>query len=396
MLNFSTFFVIFIDIFAKFAAIMKTARYFFLYFFVLSCLICISCCTSCSKKAKATHQKEHTELVDIDFDDGLGKGERAFHLVLKSHADQKRHRLLKKMWEQNRLSHTRANPDGKIPKIIHQIWLGPKRPPRYFYTFRQTWESTHPDWEYKLWTDADAQNFDFELKDLYNASSNWGEKSDILRCEILLAFGGMYADVDFECIQSFDELVKKYDFFAGIEPPHAIAESDHVLLTSNALIGSVPHHPILKRWKETIRSRWQKAEEECFSPVEKVLVRTFLPFGEAVDMEIEAPGYTNIVFPSTYFYPLKPLYVRNPPKEPGGFKKALIACGVKTGHPFSEIKKESMAVHYFATSWQKSANELIKDIHKELVKIKKNQALLEQEIAALKAPRTQEQVENNA
>jgi len=361
---------------------LKKPHFFCLYILTLACFVC----TACTKKTQSVPKKEKTELIDIEFDEGLGKSGASFHLVLHSASDQKRYHTLKKVWEQNRLSHVRASLDGKIPKIIHQIWLGPKRPPRYFYTFRQTWESMHPDWEYKLWTDADAQNFDFELKDLYNKSSNWGEKSDILRCEILLAFGGLYTDVDFECLQNFDELVNKYDFFTGLEPPHAIPESDHILLTSNALIGAVPQHPILKRWKESIRARWQKAEDECFSPIEKVLVRTFLPFGEAVDMEIETPGFTNIVFPSTYFYPLKPLYVRNPPKDPSFFKKALIACGVKTGHTFSEVKRESMAVHYFASSWQKSPNELIKDIHKELIKIKKKQAQFEAKLQWLEKP----------
>lgn len=337
------------------------------------------CCGCTDKKSQSMGH-----LVDIEFDEGLGKQEYSNCLIFKSPSDQKRYRLLKKVWEQNRPAHVISTPKEKIPKIIHQIWLGPKRPPRFFLTFKEAWERLHPDWEYRLWTDSDAEAFDFELKDLFNKSSNWGEKSDILRAEILNAFGGVYVDTDFECLQPFDELITRYDFFAGIEPPHAIPESDHILLTSNALIGSTAGHPIVVKWKELIRTRWQKAEEECFSPIEKVLVRTFLSFGKAVDMEVETPGYTNIIFPSTYFYPIKPVYLRHPPKQPNFFKKMLIAFDIKSGHAFSEIKKETMAVHYFAGGWQKSPSELVKDVHKELVSLKREQERLAEEICYLK------------
>lgn len=339
-------------------------------------------CTGCLKKNIKT--LDSSRLVDIEFDEGLGQEKKPGAMSLKSSSDQKRYRLLKKVWEQNRPAHTVASDKAKIPKIIHQIWLGPKRPPRFFMVFRETWESLHPDWEYRLWTDSDVESFNFDLKDLYAQSSNWGEKADILRCEILQTFGGIYIDTDFECLQPFDDLITRYDFFAGIEPPHAIPESDHTLLTSNALIATVPGHPIINRWKTLIRNRWQKAETECFSPVEKVIVRTFLSFGKAVDMEIETAGYTNVIFPSTYFYPIKPLYLRHPPKQPSFFKKLLIAFDVKNNHAFSEIKRESMAVHHFEGSWQKSHYELIKDVHKELLKLKREQIQIAEEIKQLK------------
>ena len=344
-----------------------------LLFCVLSTLFCTGCFDKQDKNAGSCC------VQDIDFDEGLGRTEK----VVKSAPDQKRYRTLKKMWEQNRPSHVIASKEGKIPKIIHQIWLGPKRPPRFYFTFRETWEQMHPDWEYRLWTDAEVEAFDFELKDLYNQSANWGEKADILRAEILQVFGGIYVDTDFECLQPFDDLMMRYDFFAGIEPPHAIPESDYSLLISNAIIASGPGHPIMKKWKELIRSRWQKAEEECFSPIEKVLVRTFLTFGEAVESEIEHSAGTNIVFPSTYFYPIKPVYLRHPPKQPNFFKKVLIAFDMKEGHPFSEIKKESMAIHHFAGCWQKKPYELIKDVHKEIVKLKNEQSLMQAEIKTL-------------
>ncbi len=334
-------------------------------------------------KTSASVEESRICLLDVEFEDGLGRGHRVFSLVEKSQADQKRYRLLKKVWQRNRPSFVQPAKSSKIPKIIHQIWLGPKKPPHFFLKFRESWKRLHPDWEYRLWTDADLASYDFELRDLFDQSDNYGEKSDILRCELLLKYGGVYVDADFESIKPLDEVLYKYDFFAGIEPPHQIPESDRVMLVSNAIIGSVPGHPILKRWKQIIRERWKKAEEECFSSIEKVLVRTFLSFGDAVEEKIDVSDQVNVVFPSTYFYPIKPSCIRNPPEPPNIIKKALIAFDLRKDHPFSRIVPETMAVHHFAATWQKGTMELMKEMQRELLKLKKEQAELARQVEAL-------------
>lgn len=338
--------------------------------------------TSKNRHPAPIFQRER--LVDIEFEDGLGRGHRAFELVEKSTIDQTRYRLLKKVWQKNRPLLAKPEPQPKIPKIIHQIWLGPKYPPSFFSKFSNEWKRAHPDWEYRLWTDADLNTFDFELKDLFEQSTNYGEKADILRCEILDKFGGMYVDTDFECIKPFDEVMDRYDFFAGIEPPHEIPETNRVLLISDALIGCRPGHPILKRWKELIRRRWQKDENECFNPIEKVLKRTFFTFGRAIEDRIETGEYCNIIFPSTYFYPIKPRYLREPPESPPLIKKILLMFGMKNDHSFYRVCPETLAVHHFAARWQKSSNQLFKEMHQEMVKLRRQQAKLMHEVEELR------------
>lgn len=359
----------------------------------LSCLLLFAAALLFLGGRASEADAEKHQICDIDFDDGLGKGHRTFVLVEKSAADQERYRLLKRIWQKNRPAFLPARDDPKIPKIIHQIWLGPKRLPDYFPRFSQMWRQLHPDWEYRLWTDAEVAHFDFDLRDLYEQSTNWGEKSDILRCEILLKFGGLYIDTDFEALKPFDELIAKYDFFAGIEYPHVIRESDRVLHVSDALIGTVPAHPILTRWKEHIRARWHKAERECFNQIEKVLVRTFFTFGDAVEEEIVSEEYCNAIFPSTYFYPLKPASLRNPPDPPHLFKKILYAFEGRRDPSFSTLNPEACAIHHFAATWQKSANELIKEVHQEIVKLRRQQQEQAFEIAHLKSMLEREQQE---
>ncbi len=350
---------------------------------LLICLLGVTV-VACTKMNAKPPVSSPTQIVDVEFDEGLGKGHRIFSLVEKSTSDQRRYRLLKKVWQRNRPSFVHTTKTTKIPKIIHQIWLGPKRPPGFFLKFRESWQKLHPDWEYRLWTDADLATYDFEMRDLFDQSENYGEKSDILRCEVLLKHGGVYVDADFECVKPIDELLSKYDFFAGIEPPHEIPESSRVLLISNALIGAIPGHPILKKWKTTIRERWKKAEDECFTNIEKVLVRTFLSFGRAVEEKLDSSEHVNVVFPSTYFFPICPDHIRKPIDPPNLLKRALIAFDLRKDKPFSHVMPETMAVHHFAGTWQKGSLEMIKEVQKEILRLKKEQAILVRDVQELK------------
>src|SRR5674476_1557231 len=90
--------------------------------------------------------------------------------------------------------------EQRIPKKIHQIWLGGELPEKY-RQFTQSWQRFHPDWEYRLWGDADAESFGMERIDAYHSSNNMGTRSDLFSYEILKRHGGLYVDVDFKCIK---------------------------------------------------------------------------------------------------------------------------------------------------------------------------------------------------
>jgi hypothetical protein len=130
-----------------------------------------------------------------------------------------------------------------IPKKIHQIWLGSPLPKKYKH-FQQLIKKFHPDWEYKLWTDNDIKNLELINQQTYDAAPNFGEKSDIARYEILYNFGGIYLDIDVECLRSFDFLRRHYGFFAALEP--LLYGSPTCLSLANAIIGARPGHPVLK------------------------------------------------------------------------------------------------------------------------------------------------------
>jgi mannosyltransferase OCH1-like enzyme len=47
-------------------------------------------------------------------------------------------------------------------------------------------------------------------------ASNLGLKSDLVRYEVLYLFGGIYIDIDYECIKSLETLDLNCNFFAGL------------------------------------------------------------------------------------------------------------------------------------------------------------------------------------
>ncbi len=126
----------------------------------------------------------------------------------------------------------------KIPKVIHQIWVGSKEIPENYQRFMKTWKAFHPDWDYKLWTDQDVEDFPWKNKELFLKCTNPGMKSDIWRYEILYRYGGLYVDTDMECKRAFDPIHSRLEFYAGLD-------NESSFVVANALIGSAANSKIL-------------------------------------------------------------------------------------------------------------------------------------------------------
>lgn len=224
-------------------------------------------------------------------------------------------------------AHIVSNPEyseaPRIPKIIHQIWLGSSFPEEY-KSLQETWKKHHPDWEYRLWTDQDVAAFGLYNQSIYDLAKNYGEKSDIFRYEILYRYGGLYVDTDFECVKSFDILNHICDFYIG---------AGYTMYGGvyNGLIGSKPGHPILKAAIEgMVRSAGDHAENIVHRTGPNYLTIYIKK------MINSCPGI-NVVFPLSFFYPW-PNYERHN-KRPESIA--------------SWVRPESFAIHYWYTSWWK-------------------------------------------
>lgn len=105
-----------------------------------------------------------------------------------------------------------------IEKKFHQIWINSTNPelPERFRRYRDTWLALHPDWEYHLWN---LENLDFEPQcaELLKQCRHPAQMADLLRMEILYRHGGVYVDIDFECLRPIDGLLDNVNVFACSE-----------------------------------------------------------------------------------------------------------------------------------------------------------------------------------
>lgn len=138
----------------------------------------------------------------------------------------------------------------RIPKIIHQTWKD-ENLPNVFKVLSETWREMLPGWEYRLWTDDMNREFvrthypDFLEK--YDAYPKNIQRADAIRYLLLQTYGGLYVDLDFECLEpEFVTLLEDTEFVAGKEPYAHSARYGMDYIICNALMASVPNHPFLE------------------------------------------------------------------------------------------------------------------------------------------------------
>jgi mannosyltransferase OCH1-like enzyme len=128
---------------------------------------------------------------------------------------------------------------SKIPKIVHQIWLGGNMPEAERAMVNQVKSNLANGWTHILWTEDNINNLqNFYSRKLYDQTPNYGQKSDLLRYNILHELGGIYMDTDFILLKQFDELLD-VDFFCGV------SYDDYPSLF-NGLIGSSAGNSLIK------------------------------------------------------------------------------------------------------------------------------------------------------
>lgn len=256
-------------------------------------------------------------------------------------------------------------PVERIPRVLHFIWLGPKPFPEASKARVQGWIAMHPGWKVKFWTDRRRLlphpemeevlvcDFPFStLEGIYYKAQNWGEKSDILRYEILHSEGGVYVDHDVKCLRSFTALNAAYDFYCGLELPSETPLRTTIHCTNN-LIAAKAGHPVLAQCLQNVREGWDlwearfpKSEraQHWDEVIQGVAHRTFNAFAEAV--KNRAGEAQDIVFPAYYF---------NAPTE----DKALFARHLYAGSWFEKESSFEQATRQRLMKLSKKVNQLL-------------------------------------
>lgn len=99
-----------------------------------------------------------------------------------------------------------------IPKIIHQIQITADIPER-FARYMDGWDRHNPGWKRILWSERELLDFVAEhYPDFLPIYCNYPEavmRTDAGRYLLLHHFGGIYVDIDCECLASFDRFARE-------------------------------------------------------------------------------------------------------------------------------------------------------------------------------------------
>lgn len=179
----------------------------------------------------------------------------------------------------------------KIPKIIHQIWIGDKsKQPK---ELMNTWKME--GWEYKLWTEKEIDELQLENKRLYDYFYDkkcYYGASDVVRLEILKRFGGIYIDADTERLEPIDEIMEGCTFWS--------VWSNTEGRIANGVIATIPEHPIVVNYLK------EMGEARVVEPVWSTIGGTLF-----TKMIFEHQDKHTKLMPPRTFYPFDSKGVKN-------------------------------------------------------------------------------------
>jgi hypothetical protein len=190
-----------------------------------------------------------------------------------------------------------------VPKIIHQLWKDQHVPARY-QPLADTWKRHHPNWSYKLWTDADihalvaAEYPDF--LPIFDAYKDPICRADAGRYLILRSQGGIYADLDLECLRPIDALLTKPQLYIAQEPQGHLGAANVQAgrfdkLLCPTFIACPPMHPFWDHFLlALIRARNEIDPLDATGPF--VMTRAFDAFEQADSIALLA---SNTFYPFT-------------------------------------------------------------------------------------------------
>lgn len=192
-------------------------------------------------------------------------------------------------------SFLKNNPQ-KIPKIIHQVWIGPKEVPwKWINSFKEDFMKKHPGWKYYLWTDKEVAKLNLVNKTHYDNEKRYEGKADILRYELLYKFGGIYIDADSYWLGlDLDDLIKQTNytgFFAAIENNKICNKC-----LANGVMGSSVNNPIAKYLVDILNKQYNTHIRDYADGPWKTLGPYY------IDQVLYKFNIT--VFPDYYFYPI--------------------------------------------------------------------------------------------
>jgi mannosyltransferase OCH1-like enzyme len=232
----------------------------------------------------------------------------------------------------------------KIPRIIHQIYEDLAGPPANLLNIAESWKEHHPEWEYRFWNRQMMHDFlEFYCADFlpfYHSYPFNVQRWDAIRYLILYHIGGMYADLDYECIRPLDVLLTGSTCCMGMEP-FLHKNAINLLPIGNALMASMPKHPymaaIINDLKTNFSVNYKKGDTKQImaSTGPQMVARVYDQYKKKEDVTL---------LPADLISPLS-------------IKEVLM---LRSGHARPDVLKKvekAFAIHYCFGSWRPQTAE---------------------------------------
>lgn len=187
-----------------------------------------------------------------------------------------------------------------IPPILHQTWKTDQVPER-FQPWIESWNRHNPGWTRMFWNDRALVDFvGANYPGFVDTFCGYGSgilRADAGRYLLLHHFGGVYADLDCECVAPFDRLMAEDRIVFCKEPPERSASRAELrglpYLIFNGTIASPPRHPFWLHLLSTLPDL-ADAKEATDATGSCVLTSAQLSFADQASL---------VVHPSSLFAP---------------------------------------------------------------------------------------------
>lgn len=182
----------------------------------------------------------------------------------------------------------------QVTKIVHQSWKTHQLP-AMFANLSTTWKSCFPSWKHFFWTDASnlllVRNYFPWFLPRYQALPHNIMRADAARYMYMYIYGGIYADLDTECLKPFPHLLQNFSLVLGAMKGKAILPEGH---TQNSFLYSTPGHPFWLRLLKYINKHPNKGRAEMITGPDALMecVRNYRRLCKD-PIKVYAPQYFN-------------------------------------------------------------------------------------------------------
>lgn len=226
----------------------------------------------------------------------------------------------------------------QIPQILHQTWKTDNIPSN-FKEMSNSWRQKHPDWKYIFWTDEMNRNFIkenfFHFLPTFDGYETNIQRVDAVRYFILYKYGGVFIDMDFECLANITPLIRDCMCIFGKEPLEHCNIHNKRMIISNAFMGTIKEAPFFS----LLCKELQQFNQNIDHPNNKVLESTG-PFMLSRVYENYDKKEEISLLEAEIIYPLTKVELERWKEEP---KNTMIR----------QKLDKAYGIHYYAGTWWK-------------------------------------------